>query len=107
MLKRKVAATLERWRHAHDRRVLLLRGARQVGKTSSVREFALSSFRSFVEINFLETPEVKAFFREGNLSPRGLIEKLSIYCNASISPGETRFHSLIGQRSRRSCAALN
>lgn len=89
MLKRKVAATLERWRHAHDRRVLLLRGARQVGKTSSVREFALSSFRSFVEINFLETPEVKAFFREGNLSPRGLVEKLSIYCNASISPGET------------------
>jgi hypothetical protein len=68
---------------------LLLRGARQVGKTSSVREFALSSFRSFVEINFLETPEVKAFFREGNLSPRGLIEKLSIYCSASISPGET------------------
>lgn len=60
-----------------------------MGKTSSVREFARTSFSSFVEINFLETPEVGAFFKEGSLSPRSIIEKLTVYCNASIAPGQT------------------
>jgi len=89
MLERNITAHLERWRQSQDRRVLLLRGARQVGKTSSVRSFARSSFKSFVEINFLETPEVGGFFKGGNLSPRTIIEKLRVYCNASITPGET------------------
>jgi predicted AAA+ superfamily ATPase len=89
MLKRLIAANLDRWKQSHDRRVLLLRGARQVGKTSSVREFARTRFSSFVEINFLETPEVRSFFTEGSLSPKSIIEKLTVYCNASIIPGET------------------
>jgi predicted AAA+ superfamily ATPase len=65
MLKRNIAAHLERWKSSQDRRVLLLRGARQVGKTSSVRELARSSFTSLVEINFLETPEAGDFFKGG------------------------------------------
>ena len=89
MLKRNIAAHLERWKSSQDRRVLLLRGAKQVGKTSSVRELARSSFTSLVEINFLETPEAGDFFKGGNLSPTTIIEKLRIYRNTSITPGET------------------
>lgn len=74
---------------SRDRRVLLLRGARQVGKTSSVREFARKRFGSFIEVNFLETPEVGRFFKEGNLSPKALLEKLTVYYDASITPGES------------------
>jgi predicted AAA+ superfamily ATPase len=88
MIKRQIEYYLSIWKHSPSRQVLLVRGARQVGKTFSIRQFA-KSFASFIEVNFLETPEVAKFFTSGSLAPDEIIEKLEIYYGVSIESGES------------------
>ena len=58
MLKRKMSETLMKWKEARrKRKVLLLLGARQTGKTFTVRRFAREQYRSFIEVNFLDSEE--------------------------------------------------
>lgn len=59
-MKRKVFSELKSWATQKKRKPLLLRGARQVGKTYAVRELG-SMFDNFVEINFEENEETKFF----------------------------------------------
>jgi predicted AAA+ superfamily ATPase len=87
MLTRDIAAQLMAWKKSKDRRVLLLRGARQVGKTFSVRELA-KSFSSFIEVNFLETPALRQFF-QGDLSPQPIVQKLEGFFGTSLTEGES------------------
>jgi predicted AAA+ superfamily ATPase len=68
--------------------VLLLRGARQVGKTYSVRQLA-KGFTTSIEVNFLEAPEVSQFFSTGSLAPDKIIEKLEVYYGVSLKAGES------------------
>ncbi|MDR2027943.1 MAG: AAA family ATPase, partial [Treponema sp.] len=70
-----------------DRKPLLLRGARQVGKSSAVRQLG-RHFRYFVEINFDEDKEAGTFF-DTALSPRDICSQLALYCRTPIVPGET------------------
>ena len=64
-LSRKFDEQLVRW-FAQDRKLpLLVKGARQVGKTESIRHFAVGRYDSLVEINFVERPEFKAIVRDG------------------------------------------
>lgn len=56
MLKRKAIEQIESWANSKTNQGLLVTGARQVGKTTAVREFARNRYDVFVEINFLETP---------------------------------------------------
>ncbi|MCK5809357.1 AAA family ATPase [bacterium] len=86
-MRRIVDKTLSEWKESGNRKVLLLRGARQVGKTYSVRQFA-KSFNSFVEVNFEEHQRIHSFF-EQSLTPQKIIEKLSLFFQQSIIPGET------------------
>jgi predicted AAA+ superfamily ATPase len=86
-MKRRIDKWLQRWALQDDRDVLLVRGARQVGKTYSVRELG-RSFRSFLEVNFEEHRAVHAFF-EGDLTPRPICEKLAAYFGVSVVPRET------------------
>ncbi|MCB0333574.1 MAG: ATP-binding protein [Bdellovibrionales bacterium] len=83
MLKRTIDALLKQWKKSTARRVLLMRGARQVGKTFSVRKLA-ESYQSFIEVNFLETPELKSFFQSGSLSPNQITEKLQAYFGTTL-----------------------
>ena len=53
MLWRKIEEKLERFRALNGKKALLLTGARQVGKTYSIRQFAKRHYKSFVEINFI------------------------------------------------------
>lgn len=69
------------------RKPLLLRGARQVGKTYSIRELG-KEFDSFVEINFEENREASVFF-SSSLNPRNIVDQLSQYTGQSIVPGKT------------------
>jgi hypothetical protein len=69
------------------RNVLLVRGARQVGKTYSIRELG-ATFRHFVEVNFEEEPDLRAFFAD-SLNPLRLREKLSAYFAVPIVDGES------------------
>ena len=64
MMKRKIDLYLQEWKQNPDRKPLIVRGARQVGKTFSIREFG-KSYKSFVEINFITHPEFKGIFSQG------------------------------------------
>jgi len=86
-LTRKIDNELLLWKSEAGRKPLLLRGARQVGKSSSVRKLG-ESFRSFLEINFEENKKIHSLFN-GDLTPQVLCENLSLMFNKEIIPGET------------------
>jgi uncharacterized protein len=65
----------------------MVRGARQIGKTYSVRELG-KTFKHLFEINFEEEKELDVFFRE-SLNPKKICEKLSAYFSKPIVPGQT------------------
>ena len=85
--KRDIEEELIRWKNDKERQPLLIRGARQVGKSSVVRNFS-KQFKSYVEINFEQDSELKSIF-EGNLRPKSICEKLSVLYETAIIPGET------------------
>lgn len=86
-INRSVDAELANWKQSSQRKPLLLRGARQVGKSSSVRNLA-QSFEHFIEINFDERPEFAKIF-ENSLSPTEICEQLAIATQTPIIEGKT------------------
>ena len=80
MLKRKLYNNLIKWKESKDHTCLLLKGARQVGKTFLVREFGKTEYKGFYEINFYENENLKAIF-DGSLDPNDIYNKMSIYIN--------------------------
>ena len=64
------------WIENHDRKPLVIRGARQVGKTWLVREFAKTVGRTLIEINFEETPAIKSLFDSND--PQEIILQLGV-----------------------------
>ena len=75
------------WSKTPDRKTLLLRGARQTGKSSAVKHLA-KSFKYFVEVNFDDRKDARPFF-EQSLSPQEICEQLSFLFRTPIIPGET------------------
>ncbi len=86
-MKRHIFKHLRDWSADPRRKVLLLRGARQVGKTYAARVLG-QDFDNFLEINFEEEKSVKEFF-SGSLNPEGIVRKLSAYYATPIIPGKT------------------
>jgi len=86
-LKRHIDNVLIDWKNSKDKKPLLLRGARQVGKSSAVKNLA-NSFDFFIEINFEEKPEINELFKH-SVSPEYLCESLSVYYGKPIIPGKT------------------
>ena len=78
MLKRKINEVLSKWKSANSTKCLLLEGARQIGKTYSVREFAKENYDSFIEINFIESPSLINVFSE-ELDTDSIVMKLGLY----------------------------
>ncbi len=64
-LKRKIDQYLQDWKAGENRKPLIVKGARQIGKTESIREFARENYSSFIEINFVEEPKYKTITEEG------------------------------------------
>ena len=64
-LKRKIDDYLEQWKNNPDRKPLIIKGSRQVGKTESVRNFAAKHYSSFIEINFVEEPYYASIVERG------------------------------------------
>ena len=89
-LRRKIDAELLRWKDVEKRKPLLLRGARQVGKSSTIREFG-KHFDYFVEVNF-ERDDLKygitAVFERG-FDPKRICEELSAIYGTPIIKGRT------------------
>ena len=86
-MKRLTDWHLTNWKNNKRRKPLLLRGARQVGKTHAVRELG-KQFESFVEINFELFPEAKSIF-EKDLVPERIIWELGLLTRSTIIPGKT------------------
>ncbi len=86
-IARKADTELKRWKLESSRKPLLMRGARQVGKTKTIREFG-KAFDNFVEVNFEESPQLRPLF-DNDLSPSALCENLSAILRTSIIPGKT------------------
>ena len=87
-MKRKAIQNLIRWKSSEDRKPLVLKGARQVGKTWLMKEFGESCYDRFVYFNFDEEEELKSIF-ETNKNPGRIIELLSMICGEKILPSET------------------
>lgn len=87
-MERSGLQALTSWKHKANRRPLLLRGARQVGKTWLAHEFG-KSFSSFVAINLESHPEFHRVFDEAFGKPNELIRQLAALCGQRIVPRET------------------
>ena len=86
MLKRKIDTYLTNY-YATNRNALLITGARQIGKTYSIREFG-RAFKSFIEINFLENPDAVALFK-GAKNSSDILLRLSAITTKPLIKGET------------------
>lgn len=85
--KRLIDGYLEQWAKKRDHKPMLLRGARQVGKSTAVRHLG-ETFDNFVEINFEKQPEYKVVFK-GNLVVSRIVSEISAMCAMPITPGKT------------------
>jgi uncharacterized protein len=83
-MQRALAPALRHWLDAADRLPLVLRGARQVGKTWLVRDLARASGRELVEVNFERDPQLARSFAEGNF--RHLLGDLELALGRPIRP---------------------
>ena len=72
----------------NDKRALLVTGARQVGKTFTIRKVGKECFEHFVEINFVDKPEALALFGEAK-GAEDLLMRLSAFTNRRLVPGKT------------------
>lgn len=90
MIKRKLYDYLLEWKKSKKNEALLIKGARQVGKTFLIREFGKKEYESFIEINFLKNGEYKSIFNGNNLSATEIYKRISAYIpNVKLIPGKT------------------
>ena len=86
-MKRNLDQYLIQWKKRDTRKPLLLRGARQTGKTYAIKKLG-ESFDVFVNCNFEKNPELGMIFNE-NLDPKRIISELEIFTKKSIQPETT------------------
>lgn len=89
MLKRKITKTLIDWKNEENKQCLLVRGARQVGKTFIIEQFCKENYESYIYINFELSPTLKDIFN-GDLDANTLIMKLEVtFPEIEIKQGKT------------------
>lgn len=77
MLERKAYKKLLDWKKNHYKNCLMIKGARQVGKTFLVREFGKNEYDSFIEINFIKNQKMKEIF-DGDLDAETIYKRITI-----------------------------
>ena len=88
-LKRKTDDFLVQWKSDPDRKPLIIRGPRQVGKTETIRKFAAENYENVIEINFVEQPKYKIITGE-SYEPGEIIKSISLLDNNKrFVPGKT------------------
>ncbi len=88
MYKRKIIRFLSDWSKKPHKEALLIKGARQVGKTTVVREFGRKNYKNFVEINFELDPNAKTAF-DGKRDTKTIIGNLSLMGYGPFVEGKT------------------
>src|SRR5574344_635893 len=88
-LQRKIDKYLVEWKNKKDKMPLIIKGARQIGKTDAIENFAKNNYKNFVEINFALQPEYKVIFDNG-FSVDAIISNISLINTSFVfEPGET------------------
>ena len=88
-LKRKIDKFLLDWRNSKTRKPLIIKGARQTGKTTSIEKFGKENYKSFIEINFVSMPEYKTIFNDG-YTVDNIIKNISLHNgNFEFIPNDT------------------
>jgi len=88
-LKRKIDAYLKNWKNSEDRKPLIVKGPRQIGKTESIKKFAEGNYKSFIEINFVTSEKYKKITSDG-YSAESVIKNISLIDPShKFIPGET------------------
>lgn len=88
MLKREITEKLYSWKNEKKKKALCVIGARQIGKTTTIREFAANEYENFVEINFILDKGADKIF-EGKLDADTIIENLTAFKMQKLEPGKT------------------
>ena len=88
-LRRKVDTFLVEWKNREDKLPLIIKGARQVGKTDAIENFAKNNYKHFVEINFSLQTQYKTIFNDG-FDVDKIISNISLINNDFVfEPGNT------------------
>lgn len=91
LLRRKIDTYLATWKENPDRKPLVVKGARQVGKTSSVKWFAARHYASVIEINFVEQKKYRHVFDDG-FEVDAILKNISLLDpDLKFIPGDTLF----------------
>lgn len=89
MLKRKIYQELLEWKKKDNKMCLVIKGARQVGKTFIINKFASENYENYIYMNFDENPGYKSIF-DGDLDVDNIIKQISLrVSNVSIIPNKT------------------
>lgn len=88
-LKRKIDEYLQRWKKEEDRKPLIVKGPRQVGKTESIQRFGEKNYKSVIYINFVEEPKYKMIVNDGYKTD-DIVKNISLLDpSKAFIPGET------------------
>lgn len=85
-MKRDTYRKMLKWKSSKRRKPLLLRGARQVGKTYILQQFGRKEYETVAYLNFEENPALDDFFQQ-KLDPKTILANLSLYLGRDIKPG--------------------
>ena len=88
MLKRKAYDELLKWKKKSEKKALCVTGARQIGKTTLIREFGKNEYENFAEINFVRDENAKDIFK-GDFTPEAIITNLTAYLRTPLEKGKT------------------
>ena len=91
LLRRKIDSVLAEWKNRADHKPLIIKGARQIGKTVSISAFARTNYKSFIYINFVEQKKYRSIFDDG-YEVETILKNISLL-NPSFTfiPGDTLF----------------
>ena len=91
LLRRKVDSYLMAWKINPERKPLIVKGARQIGKTHSIEHFARENYKSVIQINFVEQPKYKNIFEDG-FEIEAILKNISLLNpRFDFIPGQTIF----------------
>ncbi len=87
-IERDIIRRFKEWKAAETHKPILLKGARQIGKTWAMEEFGRECFEHTAKFDFDRQSELRSVF-ETSKEPSRIIKELALYCNAPLVPGKT------------------
>ena len=87
-IKRDIIDTFKRWKDSPGRKPILLKGARQIGKSWAMNTFGKECFEYIANFDFDRQPELKSVFQTTK-EPERIIKDLALYTESPIIPGKT------------------